>query len=247
MRCPSLNHDNSCPMCNAYLIIKFAAGGQSVGHRYINCHKCRFFHAFPHRDAPPAFAASEGFICSNTLINHALVSPSRLWKKNLMPSLSTISRSMRPRLSVTIPTTHSLGVTSTTTSSTRTSLTPFGSSSRASTPATSATSESFNNLPAPIPPLTLDLRQKFPIGLYVAEVVAGMRSMDSEELKILSMADSFQHVFQRPYVKQTYQDAVKRWRLASETMPELCERGLNAGITPLSLWTNWQKAVPLRS
>ncbi|KAJ7899483.1 hypothetical protein B0H14DRAFT_3423795 [Mycena olivaceomarginata] len=43
----------------------------------------------------------------------------------LMPSLSTTSPSVRPRLSVTIPTTPSLGVTSTTTSSTRTSFTPL--------------------------------------------------------------------------------------------------------------------------
>ncbi|KAJ7217320.1 hypothetical protein GGX14DRAFT_561837 [Mycena pura] len=53
---PSLDHENSCSECQRYLIIKFAIGGQSAGHFYIQCNKCKFFYAFPRRDAPPTVA-----------------------------------------------------------------------------------------------------------------------------------------------------------------------------------------------
>ncbi|KAJ7432816.1 hypothetical protein B0H11DRAFT_2260072 [Mycena galericulata] len=53
---PSLDHENACPKCQAYLVIKFAAGGQNASHFYINCHLCRYFYAFPTRDEPPTVA-----------------------------------------------------------------------------------------------------------------------------------------------------------------------------------------------
>ncbi|KAJ7872142.1 hypothetical protein B0H14DRAFT_2570391 [Mycena olivaceomarginata] len=45
---PSLNHDNTCPSCWAYLIIKFAAGGYAIS--------AGTFHEFPLRDALPTVA-----------------------------------------------------------------------------------------------------------------------------------------------------------------------------------------------
>ncbi|KAJ6536223.1 hypothetical protein B0H19DRAFT_1079740 [Mycena capillaripes] len=59
----------------------------------------------------------------------------------------------------------------------------------------------------------------------------------------LSIPDRFHHVFRRPYKKQTYSDALARWEKATSAQRE---RGLNAGRTPLGLWTNWQKAIPLK-
>ncbi|KAJ6600498.1 hypothetical protein DFH09DRAFT_1070291 [Mycena vulgaris] len=50
---PSLDAENACPTCGAYLIIKFAAGGQCAGHYYITCHTCKFHFPFPKRDGPP--------------------------------------------------------------------------------------------------------------------------------------------------------------------------------------------------
>ncbi|KAJ7205321.1 hypothetical protein C8J57DRAFT_1734698 [Mycena rebaudengoi] len=83
---PSLDAENHCPTCKAYLIIKFAAGGQSSGHRYIQCISCRYFYSFPLRDAPPTVSyvpAPPGWSAPTTLERR--VSTSRKPKASPLP------------------------------------------------------------------------------------------------------------------------------------------------------------------
>ncbi|KAJ6456274.1 hypothetical protein C8R47DRAFT_1082468 [Mycena vitilis] len=115
---------------------------------------------------------------------------------------------------------------------------PTSMLSSSSTPPTTPV-PSPTDLPSPM----LDLR-RWPVGLYVDEVVAGMRSMESQELQHLPVADRFKHVYRRAYVQTTYNDALRRWRvLASE---DERQSALLLGKMPLGLWTNWQKGFPLR-
>ncbi|KAF7372417.1 hypothetical protein MVEN_00102900 [Mycena venus] len=151
------------------------------------------------------------------------------------------SPKQRPVLSISIPTTASSSVS--TSSSSTPSLTSSVLSTPSSTfstpsPVTSATSET-SSIPAPV----LDLSENFPTGFYVNEVVAGFRSMRSAALKTLPIAERFQHIFRRPYKKQTYSDALLHWDLASEAEHQ---QGLNAGRSPLGLWTNWARGIPLK-
>ncbi|KAJ7090837.1 hypothetical protein B0H15DRAFT_948601 [Mycena belliarum] len=143
----------------------------------------------------------------------------------------------RPQLNITIPPS-SVSNSSTPTTATSSISSVFDScepassnGSRASTPAT------------PLEPPKLDLK-RWPAGLYVKEVVAGFRSMTHPELQHLEVPERFQHIFKRLYVRNTFGDAQRRWRLASQ---EQRDEGIKAGFTKQGLWSNWQKQVPLRS
>ncbi|KAK7035118.1 hypothetical protein R3P38DRAFT_3312214 [Favolaschia claudopus] len=117
------------------------------------------------------------------------------------PASIPLPPAKRPRLAITIP--DSISDTTTNTSA-----------SRLSTPATTPMSPS---LPAASPTLpVLDLSLKFPRGLTVRQVVDGFQRMGSVELRGLSMSKRFVVVYSRPWVKQTYQDAVTRWTQADD-------------------------------
>ena len=70
-----------------------------------------------------------------------------------------------------------------------------------------------------------------------------MTEMGSDALKHLSQAERFDQVFKRPFVKSTYNDACKRWQLASQ---DLRDRLLAAGRTPGGRWTILTRAVKLK-
>ncbi|KAF7329481.1 hypothetical protein MKEN_00210500 [Mycena kentingensis (nom. inval.)] len=108
-------------------------------------------------------------------------------------------------------------------------------------------------LPTPPPPLPprrcrrrSDKPPPFTEGMFVVDVVAGLLSMQSVELKGMQQAGRFVHVFKKPYVASTYGDQARKWKRASAA---LRDRYVKAGRTTAGLWTAFSRdyAAELRA
>ncbi|KAJ7195627.1 hypothetical protein GGX14DRAFT_575415 [Mycena pura] len=154
--------------------------------------------------------------------------------------------SKRPKLTIDIPKAAAAldSMSSQSCTSQESSLWPH---SRSSTPATTPftpTAHSRSSTPSIHAPSAIDLSLKFPKGLTVKEVTDGFKRMVSPELQKLPMAQRFVIVYKRPWVKQTYLDAVARWERANET--ERQQALAAADDSPLGTWTTWARGFPLR-
>ncbi|KAF7368435.1 hypothetical protein MVEN_00166500 [Mycena venus] len=161
--------------------------------------------------------------------------------------LPKVHMSKRPKLTIDIPDAELDSISST---SRESSAWPRSrSSTPATTPLTSTTPStcllplvdsrsSTHALP------TIDLSLRFPKGLMVKEVTDGFERMVSPELQKLPMAQRFVTVYKRPWVKQTYLDAVARCERANET--ERQQALAAADDSPLGMWTTWARGFPLR-
>ncbi|KAJ7033641.1 hypothetical protein C8F04DRAFT_1234626 [Mycena alexandri] len=79
-----------------------------------------------------------------------------------------------------------------------------------------------------------DFVAPWPAGMYVVDMVAGFMAMKADEIKHMSPAERFCHVFKVPYRHSTYDDNVRRWKRASRPLQRRC---IEAGRTEAGLWS----------
>lgn len=123
----------------------------------------------------------------------------------------------------------------------------IGPSSSSST----STSTPSSSLPSPTSPALVSPASStssltpllWPAGVHAVDMAKGFIRMDSPALKGVPMPARFDLVFGAPYRSSTYHDQRKRWRLATEDQRQAV---LNAGHTPLGLWSTFAISVPLK-